>query len=61
MKTEPIYFKDFKSFLSSTGSIEERAKMIEATLRCKEAEEFNKCMEELYYRDLWRDDEERNN
>lgn len=43
-----IYFKDFKSFLSSTGSIEEHATMIKATLRSKEAEEFNKYMEAIY-------------
>lgn len=58
---KPIYFKDFKSFLASTGSIEERAEMIEASLRSKEAEEFNKCMEAIYYCALMHDDEERNN
>lgn len=52
MKTEPLYFKDFKSFLSSRGSIEEHETMIEATLRSKEAEEFNKIMEGLYYDNL---------
>ena len=45
---KPIYFKDFKSFLSSTGSIEEHATMIKATLISKEAEEFNEYMEAIY-------------
>ena len=47
MKVKPIYYNDFVNFLHTPESDEEHAAMVEMAVRSKQAEDYQKFIEEL--------------